>query len=47
MRSINFDLIKSQDIKQDFMNSMAGEDGLMSDSEVKFEDDHRVTFDFK
>ena len=47
MRSINFDLIKSQNMKQGFMNSMAGEDWLMSDWDVKFEDEHTVAFDFK
>ena len=44
---MNEQLYTREDMKQGFMNSMAGEDWLMSDFDVKFEDEHTVAFDFK
>ena len=44
---MNEQLYTREDMKQGFMNSMAGEDWLMSEFDVKFEDEHTVAFDFK
>ena len=44
---MNEQLYTREDMKQGFMNSMAGEDWLMSDFDVKFEDEHSIAFDFK
>ena len=42
---INEQLLTREDVKEGFQQSMAGEDWLMSDFDVKFEDEHSVAFD--
>ena len=44
---MNEQLLTREDLKQGFQNSLAGEDWIMSDFNVKFEDEHSLTFDFK
>ena len=34
-------------MKEGFQHSMAGEDCIMSDFNIKFEDDHSLSVDFK
>lgn len=43
----NEQLLTREELKQGFQHSMAGEDWIMSDFNVKFEDEHSLTFDFK
>ena len=40
-------VLTREDMKEGFQHSMAGEDWLMSDFDVKFEDKHSIAFDFK
>ena len=44
---MNEQLYTREDMKQGFLHSMAGDDWLMSDFDVKFEDKHKAAFDFK
>ena len=44
---MNEQLLTREDMKEGFQHSMAGEDWLMSDFDVKFEDEHSIAFDFK
>ena len=44
---LNEQLLTREEMKEGFQQSMAGEDWIMSDFNVKFEDEHSLTFDFK
>ena len=44
---MNEQLLTREEMKEGFQHSMAGEDWIMSDFNVKFEDEHSLTFDFK
>ncbi len=44
---MNEQLLTREDMKDGFQHSMAGDDWLMSDFDVKFEDKHSFAFDFK
>ena len=44
---LNEQLLTREEMRQGFQHSMAGEDWIMSDFNVKFEDEHSLTFDFK
>ena len=44
---LNEQLLTREEMKEGFQHSMAGEDWIMSDFNVKFEDEHSLTFDFK
>ena len=44
---MNEQLLTREDMKEGFQHSMAGEDWLMSDFDVKFEYEHSIAFDFK
>ena len=44
---INEQLLTRENIKEGLQHSMAGTDWIMSDINVKFEDDHSLSVDFK
>ena len=44
---INEQLLTREDMKEGFQHSIAGEDWIMSDFNIKFEDDHSLSVDFK
>ena len=44
---INEQLLTREDMRAGFQHTMTGEDWIMSDFNVKFEDDHSLSVDFK
>ena len=44
---MNEQLLTREEMKEGFQHSIAGTDWIMSDINVKFEDEHSLTFDFK
>ena len=44
---MNEQLLTREELKEGFQHSIAGTDWIMSDINVKFEDEHSLTFDFK
>ena len=44
---MNEQLLTREDMKEGFQRSMAGDDWIMSDFNVKFEDAHSLSVDFK
>ena len=44
---LNEQLLTREEMKEGFQHSMAGEDWIMSDFNIKFEDDHSLSVDFK
>ena len=44
---MNEQLLTREEMKHGFQQSIAGEDWIMSDVNVKFEDDHSLSVDFK
>ena len=44
---LNEQLLTREEMRQGFQHSMAGEDWIMWDFNIKFEDDHSLSVDFK